>query len=94
MSSKKNPAEWRLATKLVRGGLKRSEFGETSEAIFGLKIDIETMEGKWKLSQNRQPEERANIALALVNLGGDNNTGVAALMNAEPRELHQEIYNE
>ncbi len=34
MSSKKNPAEWRLATKLVRGGLNRSEFGETSEAIF------------------------------------------------------------
>jgi O-succinylhomoserine sulfhydrylase len=31
---KKTPADWRLATKLVRGGLKRSQFGETSEAIF------------------------------------------------------------
>ena len=32
--SKKDEAGWRLATRLVRGGLKRSEFGETAEAIF------------------------------------------------------------
>lgn len=30
----KKPADWRLATRLVRGGTKRSNFGETSEAIF------------------------------------------------------------
>ncbi|MEN3975181.1 O-succinylhomoserine sulfhydrylase [Emcibacter sp. SYSU 3D8] len=30
----KKPSEWRLATRLVRGGTKRSDFGETSEAIF------------------------------------------------------------
>jgi O-succinylhomoserine sulfhydrylase len=30
----KNPSEWRLATRLVRGGTRRSGFGETSEAIF------------------------------------------------------------
>jgi O-succinylhomoserine sulfhydrylase len=41
MSSKKNkseksaaPSDWRLATKLVQGGLMRSQFNETSEAIF------------------------------------------------------------
>ncbi len=28
------PSDWRLATRLVRGGTKRSDFGETSEAIF------------------------------------------------------------
>ena len=28
-----NP-KWRPATKLIRGGLKRSQFQETSEAIF------------------------------------------------------------
>ena len=28
------PADWRLATKLVQGGLARSEFSETCEAIF------------------------------------------------------------
>jgi O-succinylhomoserine sulfhydrylase len=34
MTDKKNPSDWRLATQLVRGGSKRSQFGETSEAIF------------------------------------------------------------
>jgi O-succinylhomoserine sulfhydrylase len=41
MSSKKKkseksaaPSDWRLATKLVQGGLMRSQFNETSEAIF------------------------------------------------------------
>ena len=34
MTESKKPGDWRLATKLVRGGLKRSQFGETSEAIF------------------------------------------------------------
>ncbi len=34
MSYKKNLADWRLATQLVRGGTMRSQFGETSEAIF------------------------------------------------------------
>ena len=30
----KNKTTWRTATKLVRGGLRRTEFGETSEALF------------------------------------------------------------
>ena len=30
----RKPSDWRLATRLVRGGTRRSEFGETSEAIF------------------------------------------------------------
>ena len=34
MTDKKDPNNWRLATKLVRGGLNRSEFGETSEALY------------------------------------------------------------
>ncbi len=29
-----DPAEWGLATRLVRGGTARSEYGETSEALF------------------------------------------------------------
>lgn len=32
--TEKKPSDWRLATRLVRGGTKRSNFGETSEAIF------------------------------------------------------------
>ncbi|MGE5540319.1 MAG: O-succinylhomoserine sulfhydrylase [Gemmatimonas sp.] len=32
--SKPDTSRWRTQTKLVRGGLKRSQFGETSEAMF------------------------------------------------------------
>ena len=31
---KQNPAKWGDATKLVRGGLERTGFGETSEALY------------------------------------------------------------
>lgn len=34
MSNKGNPKDWQPSTKLVRGGTIRSNFGETSEAIF------------------------------------------------------------
>ncbi len=34
MSGQKNSDNWRSKTKLVRGGTLRSEFGETSEALF------------------------------------------------------------
>ena len=34
MPKKQDPKSWKLATKLVRGGTMRSNFGETSEAIF------------------------------------------------------------
>ncbi len=34
MTKKQDPKSWQLATKLVRGGTRRSQFGETSEAIF------------------------------------------------------------
>jgi O-succinylhomoserine sulfhydrylase len=34
MPKKQDSKSWKLATKLVRGGTRRSNFGETSEAIF------------------------------------------------------------
>ena len=34
MKNKPDPASWGDATKLVRGGLRRSPFGETSEALY------------------------------------------------------------
>ncbi|NQV83434.1 MAG: O-succinylhomoserine sulfhydrylase [Rhodospirillales bacterium] len=33
-SKKTNPDQWRLATRLVRGGTERTPFGETSEGLF------------------------------------------------------------
>ncbi len=57
MSENRKAAEnWRLATKLVRGGTNRSQFGETSEAIFmtsGFRYDsAEAAEARFK---NEQP---------------------------------------
>jgi len=34
MPKAQDPKSWKIATRLVRGGTKRSNFGETSEAIF------------------------------------------------------------
>jgi len=34
MKKKQNPKDWKLTTKLVRGGRRQSQFGETSEALF------------------------------------------------------------
>ena len=45
-------AGWRPATRLVRGGLRRSEFGETAEALFltsGFRYDsAEAAEARFK----------------------------------------------
>ncbi|MDD3444550.1 MAG: PLP-dependent transferase, partial [Zavarzinia sp.] len=47
--------KWNLATRLVRGGTNRSEFGETCEAIFmtsGFRYDdAETAEARFKGEQ-------------------------------------------
>jgi O-succinylhomoserine sulfhydrylase len=52
MSKNENEKSWRLATQLVRGGTMRSEFGETSEAIFmtsGFRYDsAEAAEARFK----------------------------------------------
>jgi len=54
--NRKAAEKWRLATKLVRGGTNRSQFGETSEAIFmtsGFRYDsAEAAEARFK---NEQP---------------------------------------
>jgi O-succinylhomoserine sulfhydrylase len=54
--NRKAADKWRLATKLVRGGTNRSQFGETSEAIFmtsGFRYDsAEAAEARFK---NEQP---------------------------------------
>jgi len=55
MPKKQDPKSWKLATKLVRGGTLRSNFGETSEAIFmnsGFCYDsAETAESRFNGSQ-------------------------------------------
>ncbi len=47
-------------------------------AIIGIEIPISRIEGKWKVSQNRTPADRAGVAEGLVNEAGD--TVMAALV--------------
>ncbi|MBF0324649.1 MAG: FMN-binding negative transcriptional regulator [Alphaproteobacteria bacterium] len=48
-------------------------------AIVGFRLRIERLEGKWKLSQNRPPEDRAGVTAALAD-GGAAERAVAELM--------------
>jgi transcriptional regulator len=53
--------------------------GPMMGAIAGFEIAIESLEGKWKLSQNRTPEERARVA-AWLERGDSSSREAAALM--------------
>jgi transcriptional regulator len=48
--------------------------------IVAFETRITRIEGKFKLSQNRSLEDRRNVIAALQKAGGDNATGLAALM--------------
>lgn len=48
--------------------------------IVGFRIEIERLEGKFKLNQNHPPERRERVAAALQAQGDENAVGVADLM--------------
>ncbi|GAB4482534.1 MAG: FMN-binding negative transcriptional regulator [Burkholderiaceae bacterium] len=48
-------------------------------AILGLRIDVERVEGKFKLSQNRPAQDRANV-VAAMEAGGEGERALAAWM--------------
>jgi transcriptional regulator len=50
--------------------------------IVSFRIEIEKLEGKWKLNQNYLPERRAKVIRALRERGGEIAMAVAALMEA------------
>jgi transcriptional regulator len=49
------------------------------EAIAGFEIDLDRVEGKWKLSQNRSPADQARV-IAWLERGDDASRALAALM--------------
>ncbi|HXF45538.1 MAG TPA: FMN-binding negative transcriptional regulator [Burkholderiaceae bacterium] len=56
------------------------EFRERMKgAIVGLRIAVERLEGKFKLSQNRPPQDRTNVAAAM-EAGGEDARALAAWM--------------
>ncbi len=50
------------------------------KAIVGFDLPITELQSKWKLNQNRGADDRAGVAAALEELGGDSNLAVAATM--------------
>jgi transcriptional regulator len=52
-------------------------------AIVGLRMEIETIDGKLKLSQNRPVADRAGVVAGLTTSGGAGDRAVAALMTGE-----------
>lgn len=50
------------------------------EAIVGFRIEIDRMEGKWKLSQNHSPQRRESVANALRDTGDEDGRRIADLM--------------
>ena len=66
--------------KFVRGVVAR--LTRTHEAIVGIEIQIERLEGKAKLSQNREARDRLNAAEKLISKGSTELVGKAMLKKA------------
>jgi transcriptional regulator len=50
--------------------------------IVGFRMEIEKIEGKWKLNQNHPTERRKKVVQALREQGGENAQAIAVLMQA------------
>jgi transcriptional regulator len=53
--------------------------------IVGFRIEIEKIEGKWKLNQNHPPERRQKVVRVLQEQGDENAQAIAAMMQARLR---------
>ena len=50
------------------------------KGIVGFEIEITSLEGKWKVSQNRPVPDRAGVASGLASEGGERNAAMVALV--------------
>jgi transcriptional regulator len=50
--------------------------------IVGFRIEVERIEGKWKLNQNHPAERRKKVVRALQERGDENAQAVAGMMEA------------
>jgi transcriptional regulator len=56
------------------------------KAIIGFELTITRLEGKWKMSQNRPPADRAGVAEGLRQEGGEAKAAVAELVAKDKAE--------
>jgi transcriptional regulator len=47
-------------------------------AIVGIEVELTSLQGKWKVSQNRSAADRDGVAAGLESLGGDEARAMAA----------------
>lgn len=60
-------------------------YSKMRRAIVGFRMPIDELQGKWKLGQNRKPEERASVVQSLRELNEPGPTAIAELMAALDR---------
>jgi len=60
-------------------GLPEGHAGRMSKAIVAFEMPIARIEGKWKLGQNKSAADRIGTAVALEQLGGEDNLAIAAM---------------
>ncbi len=65
--------------------LPEAMFGGLKKAIVGFAMPIQRIEGKFKLSQNRQAPDRLGVIGALEALPGEGRAGIAQLMRAKEK---------
>ena len=54
------------------------------KGIVGIEIPIRTLEGKWKVSQNRSKADRSGVAEGLMALGTEDATAMSGLVAEKP----------
>jgi GNAT superfamily N-acetyltransferase len=70
------PAPWRLAD------LDADQLARLERGIVGITVEVERLEGKAKLSQNRAPEDREGVWRGLAARQGEGDAELAGLMGA------------
>jgi transcriptional regulator len=69
-----SPAPWRMSA------LDPRFVDELLDEIVGFALPIERLDGKFKLSQNRSPQDRARVMRALTHRGGPDDLGMVGWM--------------
>ena len=79
---RERPTPWSLAD------APEAYVGVMLRGIVGLRFEISRLEGKWKMSQNRDAADRAGVVAGLSADGDPGSVAVAAMV-AERKELRQ-----
>jgi len=68
------PVPWKM------GDAPADYLDQMIDKIVGIEIPVDRMIGKWKMSQNRTPEDRAGVVRGLSETGSSLNAEVASLV--------------